>query len=84
VTLPLVPGARWRCGPRFAPGAERSAVMWVESTATIGSRLVPASAAIPTAAADQQHNDDNDQKCLGIHIALLGMKRGLINSAPRP
>jgi hypothetical protein len=53
----------------FAPAAERSAVMWVESTATIGSRLVPASAAVPTAAADQQHNDDNDQKGRGVHTA---------------
>jgi hypothetical protein len=38
-------------------------------------RLVPASATVPAAATDQQHNDDNDQKCRGIHIALLGMKR---------
>jgi hypothetical protein len=36
--------------------------------------LVPASAAVPTAAAEQQDNDDNDQKCCGIHIALLQMK----------
>src|SRR5580704_10528996 len=37
--------------------------------------LVPASAAVPTAATEQQHNDDNDQQCLDIHIALLETNR---------
>jgi uncharacterized membrane protein len=35
--------------------------------------LVPASAAVPTAAADQQDNYDDDEKCRGVHNALLAM-----------
>jgi hypothetical protein len=40
-------------------------------------RLEPAPTPIPTAAADQQHNNDNDQKSSGVHVVLLKVKRGL-------
>jgi len=33
--------------------------------------LEPASSAIPTAAADKQHYDDDDQKSCRVHIVLL-------------
>src|SRR5262249_13014640 len=33
--------------------------------------LVPASAAVPATAAEKQHQDNDDQKSRGIHIALL-------------
>jgi hypothetical protein len=34
---------------------------------------IPASAAVPTAAADQQDNYDDDEKCRSVHNALLAM-----------
>ena len=37
----------------------------------IAAALEPASPAIPTAAADKQHYDDNDQKSCGVHTVLL-------------
>jgi hypothetical protein len=33
------------------------------------SRLVPASSAVPAAAAKQQHKNYNDEKCGGIHAS---------------
>jgi hypothetical protein len=47
------------------------------------ARSVPAAATIPTAAADQQENDDNDQKCRGVHAALLKVIMRLRASRPR-
>jgi hypothetical protein len=37
--------------------------------------LEPASPAVPTAAPDQQHYDNDDQKSCGVHIVLLGVIR---------
>jgi hypothetical protein len=54
---------------------DRKIVISMQIGVATSGRLVPASAAVPTAAADQQQNDDNDQKCLGIHIALLETRR---------
>jgi uncharacterized membrane protein len=39
------------------------------TTATLFATSVPASAAVPTAAADQQDNHDDDEKCRGVHNA---------------
>jgi hypothetical protein len=38
---------------------------------TGAQRLVPTPSAIPTAAAKEQHKEDNDQKSCGVHFALL-------------
>jgi hypothetical protein len=38
--------------------------------------LEPASPAVPTAAPDKQHYDDNDQKGCGVHIVLPGVHSG--------
>jgi hypothetical protein len=35
------------------------------------SGLVPASATVPTATEKKQHEDDDDQKCRGVHAGLL-------------
>jgi hypothetical protein len=35
------------------------------------SGLEPASSAVPAAATDKQHYDDDDQKSGGVHIVLL-------------
>jgi hypothetical protein len=33
--------------------------------------LKPASPAVPTATENEQHDDDNDEECCGIHVILL-------------
>jgi hypothetical protein len=39
--------------------------------------LEPTPSAVPTATADQQHNENDDKKSCGVHVALhLGDKRG--------
>ena len=38
--------------------------------------LEPAPSAVPTATADQQHYEDNDQKSCGVHIVLLQRQTG--------
>jgi hypothetical protein len=46
------------------------------------ARLVPASAAVPTPAADHEQNHDDDQKCRRVHADLLEMIMG--RRVPRP
>ncbi len=43
----------------------------VTTQANMAAGLEPASPAIPTAAADKQHYDYDDQKSCGIHAVLL-------------
>jgi hypothetical protein len=48
------------------------------------ARLVPASATVPTAATtDDQQNHDDDQKCRGVHTALLEVIMGRRASLPK-
>jgi hypothetical protein len=46
------------------------------------ARLVPASAAVPTPAANHEQNHDDDQKCRGVHADLLEMIMGRRVSRP--
>ena len=45
-------------------------VQEIEGSQRVG-KLVPASAAVPTATEKKQHEDDDDQKCRGVHAGLL-------------
>ncbi len=45
-------------------------------------RSVPASSAVPAAATYHQENHDDDQKCRGVHTALLEMIMGRRASRP--
>src|ERR1700722_21033795 len=66
------------------PNVARPASIWRSPFPREGSEadsyctrsLEPASPAIPTAAPDKQHYDDDDQKGCGIHIVLLGVYSG--------
>ena len=43
---------------------------WPQSCKTVGSCLVPASAAVPAATENDNHDDQNDEKCGVVHLVL--------------
>ena len=43
---------------------------WPQSCKTAGSCLVPASSAVPAATENDNHDDQNDEKCGVVHLVL--------------
>jgi len=65
------PAVRCEFATFTATGAQRLRGWNGRKQETLDAALEPASPAVPTAAADKQHYDYDDQKSCGVHTVLL-------------